>query len=94
MRKRSHEGRVGGVEERYTLTDTLAIATYLNGFIRHCDVVRIANFAQLVNVIAAICTNRQGTRRAAPSRWPWSTARTTATWPPRWTSRAGRSPGG
>jgi len=45
-------------------------------------------------IIAAICTNRQGTRRAAPSRWPWSTARTTATWPPRWTSRAGRSPGG
>ncbi len=59
-RTRSHEDRVGGVEERYTLTDALAIATYLNGFIRQCRVVRIANFAQLVNAIAPIFTNRQG----------------------------------
>jgi len=59
-RTRSHEDRVGGVEERYTLTDALAIATYLNGFIRHCRVVRIANFAQLVNAIAPIFTNSQG----------------------------------
>jgi alpha-N-arabinofuranosidase len=59
-RTRSHEDRVGGVEERYTLTDALAIATYLNGFIRHCRTVRIANFAQLVNAIAPIFTSRQG----------------------------------
>jgi alpha-N-arabinofuranosidase len=59
-RTRSHEDRVGGVEERYTLTDALAIATYLNGFIRHCRVVRMANFAQLVNAIAPIFTSPQG----------------------------------
>src|SRR5947208_1784117 len=59
-RTRSHEDRVGGVEERYTLTDALAIATYLNGFIRHCRVVRIANFAQLVNAIAPIFTSPAG----------------------------------
>ncbi|PYM12239.1 MAG: alpha-N-arabinofuranosidase [Candidatus Rokuibacteriota bacterium] len=59
-RTRSHEDRVGGVEERYTLTDALAIATYLNGFIRHCQVVRIANFAQLVNAIAPIFTSPTG----------------------------------
>jgi alpha-N-arabinofuranosidase len=59
-RTRSHEDRVGGIEERYTLTDALAIATYLNGFIRHCRVVRIANFAQLVNAIAPIFTSPQG----------------------------------
>ncbi|HEX2438456.1 MAG TPA: alpha-L-arabinofuranosidase C-terminal domain-containing protein [Methylomirabilota bacterium] len=59
-RTRSHEDRVRGVEERYTLTDALAVATYLNGFIRHCPVVRIANFAQLVNAIAPIFTDRQG----------------------------------
>ena len=59
-RTRSHADRVGGVEERYTLTDALAVATYLHGFIRHCRVVRIANFAQLVNAIAPIFTNRQG----------------------------------
>ena len=59
-RTRSHEDRVGGVEERYTLTDALAIATYLNGFIRHCDTVKIANFAQLVNAIAPIFTSPKG----------------------------------
>src|SRR2546427_776446 len=59
-RTRSHEDRVGGVEERYNLSDALAVATYLNGFIRHCRTVRIANFAQLVNAIAPIFTNPTG----------------------------------
>jgi alpha-N-arabinofuranosidase len=59
-RTRSHADRVGGVEERYTLTDALAVATYLNGFLRHCRSVRIANFAQLVNAIAPIFTSPQG----------------------------------
>jgi alpha-N-arabinofuranosidase len=51
---------VGGVEERYNLTDALAVATYLNGFVRHCDTVKIANFAQLVNAIAPIFTSPKG----------------------------------
>ena len=59
-RTRSHEDRVGGVEERYDLSDALAVATYLNGFIRHCRTVRMANLAQLVNAIAPIFTNPQG----------------------------------
>ena len=59
-RTRSHEDRIGGVEERYDLSDALAIATYLNVFVRHCRTVRIANFAQLVNAIAPIFTNPQG----------------------------------
>jgi alpha-L-arabinofuranosidase len=59
-RTRSHEDRVGGVEERYTLTDALAVATYLNGFLRHCRTVRMANFAQLVNAIAPIFTSPRG----------------------------------
>jgi alpha-N-arabinofuranosidase len=59
-RTRSHEDRVGGVEERYNLSDALAVATYLNGFIRNCRTVRMANFAQLVNAIAPIFTTRQG----------------------------------
>ena len=59
-RTRSHEDRVGGVEERYTLTDALAVATYLNGFLRNCRTVRMANFAQLVNAIAPIFTRPQG----------------------------------
>jgi alpha-L-arabinofuranosidase len=59
-RTRSHEARAAGVEERYTLTDALAVATYLNGFIRQCRAVRIANFAQLVNAIAPIFTSPTG----------------------------------
>jgi alpha-N-arabinofuranosidase len=59
-RTRSHEDRVGGVEELYNLSDALAVATYLHGFIRHCRVVRMANLAQLVNAIAPIFTSPQG----------------------------------
>ncbi len=59
-RTRSHEDRVAGIEERYTLADALAVATYLNIFIRFCRIVRIANLAQLVNAIAPIFTNREG----------------------------------
>ena len=59
-RTRSHEDRVGGVEERYNLSDALAIATYLNGFIRQCRAVKIGNMAQLVNAIAPIFTSTQG----------------------------------
>jgi alpha-N-arabinofuranosidase len=33
---------------------------FLNSFIRHADVVKMANLAQLVNVIAPIFTNKQG----------------------------------
>ncbi|MBI4571883.1 MAG: alpha-N-arabinofuranosidase, partial [candidate division NC10 bacterium] len=59
-RTRSHEDRVAGIEERYNLADALAVATYLNIFIRYCRIVRIANLAQLVNAIAPIFTNREG----------------------------------
>jgi alpha-N-arabinofuranosidase len=45
-----------GLEERYTLADALAVATYLNVFVRRCAGLRMANLAQLVNVIAPIVT--------------------------------------
>jgi len=48
------------LEERYTLSDALAVASYLNSFIRQCDTVKIANLAQLVNVIAPIFTSKEG----------------------------------
>jgi alpha-N-arabinofuranosidase len=44
------------VEEEYNLEDALVVAGFLNSFIRHADVVRIANLAQIVNVIAPIMT--------------------------------------
>jgi len=50
-------GRDSGLEERYDLADALAVASYLNVFIRQCRTVRIANLAQLVNVIAPIVTS-------------------------------------
>jgi alpha-N-arabinofuranosidase len=59
-RTRTPEARVAGIEERYDLTDALAIAGYLNGFIRHCRTVLVANFAQLVNAIAPIVTSPRG----------------------------------
>jgi len=44
------------IEEVYNLEDALVVAGFLNSFIRHADVVRIANIAQIVNVIAPILT--------------------------------------
>ncbi|HEX6448195.1 MAG TPA: alpha-L-arabinofuranosidase C-terminal domain-containing protein [Trebonia sp.] len=49
-----------GLEERYTLADALAVATYLHAFIRHAKAVKMANLAQLVNVIAPIVTGPDG----------------------------------
>src|SRR4051812_22518174 len=48
------------LEERYNLEDALVVATFLNSFINHADVVKMANMAQLVNVIAPIFSNDQG----------------------------------
>jgi alpha-N-arabinofuranosidase len=53
-------GERSGLEERYTLADALAVATFLNIFVRNCRSVKIANLAQLVNVIAPIFTSPQG----------------------------------
>ncbi len=49
-----------GLEEHYNLEDALAMGMFLNSFFRHADVVRFANLAQLVNVIAPIFTNNSG----------------------------------
>jgi len=44
------------IEEVYNLEDALVVAGFLNSFIRHADAVKIANIAQIVNVIAPILT--------------------------------------
>ena len=56
-RQRSAESRL---EEHYNLTDALAVSSYLNSFIRYSDTVKMANLAQLVNVIAPIFTSPEG----------------------------------
>lgn len=48
------------LEEHYNLEDALVVATFLNTFVNHAHIVKIANMAQLVNVIAPIFTNDQG----------------------------------
>lgn len=48
------------LEEHYNLEDALVIAGFLNVFIRNADIVKMANMAQLVNVIAPIFTNEKG----------------------------------
>ncbi|MBN1127332.1 MAG: hypothetical protein JXA82_20185 [Sedimentisphaerales bacterium] len=61
-----YRARTGGamrgtraLEEHYNLEDALVIAGFLNAFIRNADIVKMANMAQLVNVIAPIFTNEK-----------------------------------
>jgi alpha-N-arabinofuranosidase len=49
-----------GLEEKYNFEDALGMGVFLNAFFRHADVVKMANLAQLVNVIAPMFTNPQG----------------------------------
>lgn len=48
------------LEEKYNFEDALVIAGFLNGFIRNADVVKMANMAQLVNVIAPVFAEDKG----------------------------------
>ena len=61
-RARTDESMHGlrALEEHYNLEDALVIAGFLNVFIRNADVIKMANMAQLVNVIAPIFTNETG----------------------------------
>jgi alpha-N-arabinofuranosidase len=45
------------LEEIYHFEDALAMGMFFNAFFRHADIVRMANLAQMVNVIAPIMTN-------------------------------------
>lgn len=61
-RWRAEETMTGtrALEERYNLEDALVIAGFLNAFIRNADIVKMANMAQLVNVIAPIFAEKDG----------------------------------
>jgi len=61
-RARTDESMQGtrALEEHYNLEDALVIACFLNAFVRNADIVKMANMAQLVNVIAPIFTNETG----------------------------------
>ncbi|KAH7134561.1 glycoside hydrolase superfamily [Dactylonectria estremocensis] len=49
-----------GAEERYNLSDGLAVAIWLNVFIRNCKDLGMATIAQSVNVIAPLMTTPEG----------------------------------
>ncbi|MDH6311990.1 alpha-N-arabinofuranosidase [Parabacteroides sp. PFB2-10] len=61
-RARTGKDAVGerALEEHYNLEDALVVAGFLNVFVRNADIVKMANMAQLVNVIAPIFTSEQG----------------------------------
>lgn len=46
-----------GAEEQYTVSDALAVASWLNVFVRQSESLGMCNIAQVVNVIAPIMTN-------------------------------------
>jgi len=49
-----------GAEERYTLSDALAVAVWLNVFVRKSKNVGMACLAQTVNVISPLMTTKDG----------------------------------
>jgi len=59
-RARAGESMTGerALEEHYNLEDALVVSGFLNAFVRNADIVKMANMAQLVNVIAPIFTNK------------------------------------
>lgn len=55
-----YRARKSPLEERYDLTDAVCVASFINQLRRRADTVKIANLAQLVNVIAPIFTREDG----------------------------------
>ncbi|KIY73958.1 glycoside hydrolase family 51 protein [Cylindrobasidium torrendii FP15055 ss-10] len=49
-----------GAEEHYDLSDAIAVASWLNVFLRKADIVKIACIAQSVNVISPLITSPEG----------------------------------
>jgi alpha-N-arabinofuranosidase len=58
-----------GAEELYTLSDALAVAVWLNVFVRQSRWVGMANIAQSVNVISPLMTTQGGIVKQA-TWWP------------------------
>lgn len=58
-----------GAEEKYNLSDALAVAIWLNVFVRQSKHVGMANIAQSVNVISPLMTTKEGLLKQ-PTWWP------------------------
>ncbi|MEE3326540.1 MAG: alpha-L-arabinofuranosidase C-terminal domain-containing protein [Myxococcota bacterium] len=59
------------IEEVYDLRDALVVAGFLHSFVRHADVLKIANIAQIVNIIAPILT-RDDSLLVQSIYWPFA----------------------
>jgi len=59
------------IEDTYNVTDAVVVGTLLNSLLRHGDRVKIANQAQLVNVIAPIRSEENGPAWRQTSFWPF-----------------------
>jgi alpha-L-arabinofuranosidase len=59
-----------GAEERYTLSDALGVAIWLNVFIRQAKYLGMACLAQTVNVISPLITTRDGIVKQT-AWWPY-----------------------
>ncbi|MFE6997010.1 alpha-N-arabinofuranosidase [Microbacterium sp. NPDC057659] len=60
------------IEDTYTVTDAVVVGTFLHSLLRHGDRVKIANQAQLVNVIAPIRSEEDGPAWRQASFWPFA----------------------
>ena len=60
------------IEDEYSVTDAVVVGTLLNSLLRHGDRVRIANQAQLVNVIAPIRSEEGGSAWRQTIFWPFA----------------------
>ncbi|KAF5023733.1 hypothetical protein F66182_4207 [Fusarium sp. NRRL 66182] len=58
-----------GAEEKYNLSDALAVAIWLNVFVRQAKHMGMANIAQSVNVISPLMTTKDGLLKQ-PTWWP------------------------
>ncbi|WP_320127603.1 alpha-N-arabinofuranosidase [uncultured Sphaerochaeta sp.] len=59
------------LEDIYTFEDALVVGTLLNSLMRHCDRVKVACLAQLVNTIAPIMTETGGPAWRQTIYWPF-----------------------
>ncbi|KAF2839686.1 glycoside hydrolase family 51 protein [Patellaria atrata CBS 101060] len=62
-------GEQGAEENRYTLSDALAVSIWLNVFIRQSRYIGMANIAQSVNVISPLVTTKSGILKQT-TWWP------------------------
>lgn len=60
------------IEDQYNVTDAVVVGTLLNSLLRHGDRVKIANQAQLVNVIAPIRSEENGPAWRQSIFWPFA----------------------